>query len=51
MCRQPGAGVAVLLEKPIAATLDDGERLVQIAERTKAKLLIGHHRAHSAIMA
>ena len=45
------AGVAVLLEKPIVTTLDEGERLVQIAEQTGAKLLIGHHRAHSAIMA
>jgi predicted dehydrogenase len=46
-----GVGAAVLLEKPIAPTLEEGERLVRFADEAKAKILIGHHRAHSPIMA
>ena len=45
------AGAAVLLEKPIAPTLAEGEILVRAVEQAKARLLIGHHRAHSPIMA
>ena len=45
------AGVAMLLEKPIAATLAQAEQLVQAADKSHARLLIGHHRAHSPIMA
>ena len=45
------AGLAVLLEKPIAPTVAEGETLVRAVEATKARLLIGHHRAHSPIMA
>jgi predicted dehydrogenase len=45
------AGVPMLLEKPIASTVAEGERLVKIAQERKAKILIGHHRAHSPIMA
>ncbi|HSV35636.1 MAG TPA: Gfo/Idh/MocA family oxidoreductase [Ramlibacter sp.] len=41
----------VLLEKPIAPTVAQGAALVQAAEARKARLLIGHHRAHSPIMA
>jgi predicted dehydrogenase len=44
------AGVPVLIEKPIAHTLEDGARLVQAAERANAKLLVGHHRRHSRIL-
>ena len=36
---------------PITPTLDEGERRVAAAEAAHAKLLIGHHRAHSPIMA
>src|SRR5262249_13523931 len=44
------AGLPTLVEKPIAATVPEAERLVAIAAKRKAKLLIGHHRAHSPIM-
>jgi predicted dehydrogenase len=45
------AGVPILLEKPIAPTLAEGEQLVKAVAETGAKVLIGHHRAHSPIMA
>lgn len=45
------AGMPILLEKPIASTLAEGERLVRAADEAKARVLIGHHRAHSPIMA
>lgn len=45
------AGVPTLLEKPIASTVDEAETLVGQAERSGVPLLIGHHRAHSPIMA
>ncbi len=44
------AGIPVLVEKPIAHTLDEGRRLVDAAERANAKLLVGHHRRHSPIL-
>jgi predicted dehydrogenase len=45
------AGLPVLLEKPIAPTVAQAQQLVQAVQTLKAKLLIGHHRAHSPIMA
>lgn len=45
------AGVPVLVEKPVAHTVADGERLAAEVDRTQAKLLVGHHRAHSPILA
>jgi predicted dehydrogenase len=45
------AGVATLLEKPIAPTVVDARRLVSAVDAAGARLLIGHHRAHSPIMA
>jgi predicted dehydrogenase len=45
------AGVPMLLEKPIAQTVAEAETLVRAADDAKARLLIGHHRAHSPIMA
>jgi predicted dehydrogenase len=45
------AGLPCLLEKPIAPTVAEGERLVMAAESAGARVLIGHHRAHSPIMA
>ncbi len=45
------AGIACLLEKPIAPTVAQAQALVDQVEATGAKVLIGHHRAHSPIMA
>jgi predicted dehydrogenase len=45
------AGMPMLLEKPIAQTVEEAERLVRAADEAKATILIGHHRAHSPIMA
>lgn len=44
-------GVPCLLEKPIAPTVEEAEQLVQAVQAHKADVLIGHHRAHSPIMA
>jgi predicted dehydrogenase len=45
------AGLPILLEKPIAPTVAEAESLLRVVDERGAKLLIGHHRAHSPIMA
>jgi predicted dehydrogenase len=45
------AHVPMLLEKPIAPTVAEGEALVRAADAAQATLLLGHHRAHSPLMA
>jgi predicted dehydrogenase len=45
------ARVPMLLEKPIAPTVAEAQRLVDAVEKSGARVLIGHHRAHSPIMA
>ena len=45
------AGVPALIEKPLADTVEAGERLCAAAERAKVALMTGHHRQHSPIMA
>ena len=45
------AEVATLIEKPVADSLDQGIRLCQAAERVGAKILVGHHRVHSPLLA
>jgi predicted dehydrogenase len=45
------AGVPVLIEKPITSTVADGEALVALATQRNAKVLVGHHRAHSPLLA
>lgn len=41
------AGVPALIEKPVATSVAEGERLFEI----HTPMLVGHHRAHSPIMA
>jgi predicted dehydrogenase len=45
------AGLPTLLEKPIAPTVKEAERIVALSEQKGTPVLIGHHRAHSPIMA
>ncbi|MFZ4288319.1 Gfo/Idh/MocA family protein [Variovorax sp. HJSM1_2] len=45
------AGLPMLLEKPIAPTVAEAQALADAVERSGARMLIGHHRAHSPIMA
>ena len=45
------AGLPILLEKPIAISVAEGEQLLRVVDATGSKVLIGHHRAHSPIMA
>jgi predicted dehydrogenase len=45
------AGIPILLEKPIAPTVAEAEQLVEAVEASHARVLIGHHRAHSPLMA
>lgn len=44
-------GVGVLLEKPVADTVAEAERLAAAVDARGARVLVGHHRAHSPIMA
>lgn len=44
-------GIPVLLEKPITPTVAQGRQLVNLVARKHAKVLIGHHRAHSPLLA
>ncbi|TAG28004.1 MAG: gfo/Idh/MocA family oxidoreductase [Burkholderiales bacterium] len=45
------ARVPILLEKPIAPTVKEAEHIVALSEKKGTPVLIGHHRAHSPIMA
>lgn len=44
------ANVAVLVEKPVAHSVEEGRRLAERLAQTHARLLVGHHRAHSPIL-
>lgn len=43
--------VAMLVEKPIADSIDDAKCLIETADRERVSLLVGHHRRHSPILA
>jgi predicted dehydrogenase len=44
------AGIVPLVEKPVAESVDEGERLAAAAERTGVPVLVGHHRRHNPII-
>ncbi|GLQ74736.1 Gfo/Idh/MocA family protein [Vibrio penaeicida] len=44
------AGIPAIIEKPVAHSLSEGERLYRIAQDYSTPLLVGHHRMHSPIM-
>jgi predicted dehydrogenase len=46
-----GAGVPVIVEKPIGDTVEGAARLVEAGERAGVPVLTGHHRNYSPIMA
>lgn len=43
-------GVPVLIEKPVADSVEDAQRLIDAAERAKVPVLVGHHRRYSPIL-
>ena len=45
------AGLPMLIEKPVAPSVADAMRLIAVADACGARILVGHHRAHSPIMA
>jgi predicted dehydrogenase len=45
------AGVAALVEKPIAVDVASARRLVEAAEAAGVPLLVGHHRRHNPLVA
>ncbi len=45
------AGLPVLVEKPVAASLAEGRRLLEAAESSGVPVLVGHHRQHNPIIA
>ncbi len=44
------AGIPVLVEKPVAHTLAAGAQLLRAADGANARVLVGHHRAHSPLL-
>lgn len=44
------SGIPVLVEKPVTATVAEGAHLVNLVQKYRAKVLVGHHRAHSPLM-
>ncbi|HRY08199.1 MAG TPA: Gfo/Idh/MocA family oxidoreductase, partial [Hyphomicrobiaceae bacterium] len=45
------AGIPVLLEKPVTASVAEGKALAELVAEKGGKLLVGHHRAHSPLLA
>lgn len=40
------AGAHVLVEKPIAATMDEAAEIIKLSEKTSRHVLVGHHRRY-----
>lgn len=43
-------GLPVLIEKPLAESLANAERIVEAAERAGVPVLVGHHRRHNPLL-
>ncbi len=43
-------GIPLLLEKPIASTISEGEKIVEIVKQSRNKFLVGHHRRFSKLV-
>jgi predicted dehydrogenase len=41
-------GLDILIEKPIASTIEEGEAIIQTCTRNNVKLMVGHHRRFSS---
>lgn len=51
-CELLAAGIAVLIEKPIARTLDEADQIIEAASRNRAVLQVGHlERFNPAVIA
>jgi len=48
--RSIDAGIPTLIEKPVAHTINEGQRLLDVASNVSVPLLVGHHRMHSPLM-
>lgn len=44
------AGIPTLVEKPIADSIQSGTKLVDMAEKARVPLLVGHHRRHNPML-
>ena len=44
-------GIPMLVEKPVADTVESAMQLIEAAERAGVALLVGHHRRHNPIIA
>lgn len=45
------AGIPVLIEKPIAASVREGAKLAELTARHGTPVLVGHHRTYSPVLA
>ena len=43
-------GVHILVEKPIAATVADAQKLIEVADQSSIQILVGHHRRHNPLV-
>lgn len=43
-------GIHLLVEKPIASTMDQAQQIIRAAEQNNVRVLVGHHRRHNALV-